>query len=200
MAGFDLLSLLGSIPSLISDFSGNTSAPYQKQQKEIADRQNQYSQALTDVNNPLYQQLYGQYKQQNQTNMAQGIAEAQAQNRLNAGMGRVPLFNNERGSENIFRNLMQGYQNQGVQADQQTRQALQQGLQGNQMAQSQYGQISPYTIAANKQQNMGYQGIYDLLRGGQQSIMGGTSNQTPQQQNYNPGAIMWNQPRGSYNG
>lgn len=193
MAGFDLLSLLGSIPSLISDFSGNTTAPYQKQQKEIADRQNQYSQALTDVNNPLYQQLYGQYKQQNQSNMAQGIAEAQAQNRLNAGMGRVPLFNNERGSENIFRNLMQGYQNQGVQADQQTRSALQQGLMGNQLAQSQYGQISPYTIAANKQQNMGYQGIYDLLRGGQQSI------QQPQQ-GYNPGAINWNQPRGSYNG
>lgn len=195
----DFLSLISGIPGLLSAFSGAGSAPYLKQQKEIADRQNQYSQALTDTNNPLYQQIYGQYKQQNQANMAQSIAEAQAQNRLNAGMGRVPLFNNERGSENIFRSLMQGYQNQGVQADQQTRAALQQGLQGNAAALGSYNSVTPFATRADSQlQQGGYAGIESLLRGM-------TSQQNPlqqqqQQQSYNPGAIMWNQPRGSYNG
>jgi hypothetical protein len=193
----DFLSLIGAIPGLISDFKGDTSAPYRKQQEEIANRQNQLSQALTDTNNPLYQQMYGQYKQQNQNNLAQVIAEAQGQNRMNASMGRTPLFNNERGSENIFRTLAQGYQNSGVQADQQTRAGLQQALGGNQAAQQQYGAITPTTSRANAQQLSGYQGIEDIIRQG----LGG--NQSPysqqaSQQSYNPGLIAWNQPRGSY--
>lgn len=191
----DFLSLLTAIPSLISNFSGGTTAPYQKQQEELAGRQNQISAALTDTNNPLYQQIYGQYKQQNQNNMGQMIAEAQAQNRMNSNMGRTPLFSNERGSENIFRQMMQQYQQGGVQADQQTRAALTgaggqttQGIAG-------YNSMTPATVAANKGQNMGFQGIYDLLRGygGQQ--------QPPQQQpslanpNYaNPNANLYAAP------
>lgn len=195
----DFLSLISAIPGLISDFKGDQSAPYRKQQEEIANRQNQLSQAMTDVNNPLYQQLYGQYKQQNQSNMAQVIAEAQGQNRMNSAMGRTPLFSQERGGENIFRSLMQGYQNQGVQADQQTRQALTQAMGGNQAAQSQYGAITPTTARANAQEQSGYQGIEGLLR----SMTGGYQSpyqlpQQQQQQAYNPGPIMWNQPRGSY--
>lgn len=162
----DFLSLIGAIPSLISDFSGNTTAPYQKQQQQLAGQNQQISQALAQgPNNPLYQQIYGQYKQQNANNMASQIAEAQGQNRMNANMGRTPLFSNERGSENIFRTLMQQQQGASVQADQQTRQALQgaagtglQGLVG-------YNSITPSTIAANKGQNQGYQSISDMLRG-----------------------------------
>lgn len=194
----DFLSLISAIPALMSGFSGDQSAPYRKQQEQIAARQNQYSQALTDNNNPLYQQLYGQYKQQNQNNLADVIAQAQGQNRMNAAMGRTPLFNNERGSENIFRNITQSYQNQGVQADQQTRQALQQGLVGNASALGAYNNITPTTARANSQiLQGGYGGVENLLRsiGQQQSPY-----QQPQQQGYNPGAISWNQPRGSYAG
>lgn len=200
----DLLSLISAIPSLMSDFSGGTSAPYQKQQEQIAARQNQYAAALGDTNNPLYQQMYGQYKQQNQNNMASMIAEAQGQNRMNSAMGRTPLFNNERGSENIFRSMMQQGQNSGVQADTQTRQALAQGMQGNAAAQGQYSTISPYTQSANAQQLSGFQGISNLLRG----MTGGTQQPYQQsilfpqqkQQQYNPmsGATAYNQPRGSY--
>lgn len=194
----DFLSLIGAIPGLMHAFGGKESAPYQKQQEEIANRQNQLSQALAEgPNNALYQQMYGQYKQQNQNNLAQVIAEAQGQNRMNTNMGRTPLFDPSRGGETIFRNLMQGYQNQGVQADQQTRQALTQAMGGNQQAQAQYSTISPFTQRANAQQLSGYQGIESLLRG----ITGGTSNQgyqspyQPQQLGQN---IQWNQPRGSY--
>lgn len=194
----DFLSLIGAIPSLMSDFSGGTSAPYLKQQQQIAARQNQLSQAMTDTNNPLYQQLYGQYKQQNQANMASTIAEAQGQNRMNAAMGRTPLFNNERGSENIFRNIVQQGQNSGVQADTQTRQALGQAMVGGASALGGYNSVSPYAQSANAQQLSGYQGISNLLRG----MTGGYQSpyQQPQQQGYNPGAISWNQPRGSYAG
>lgn len=196
----DPLSLISSIPSLMSLFGGGTTAPYQQQQEQLAGRQNQISQALTDTNNPLYQQLYGQYKQQNQNNLASTIAEAQGQNRMNANLGRVPLFNQERGSENIFRTLTQGMQNQGVQADQQTRAALAQaggqtlgGLQG-------YNSINNTTANANKAQNLGFQGIYDLLRGNnsqttQQPVTMGTASPNGYNTNYNPNANFLGQPQ-----
>lgn len=180
----DFLSLISSIPSLISDFSGGTTAPYKQQQKQLAGQQQQISQALMGgPSNPLYQSIFGQYKQQNANNAAQTIAEAQGQNRMNSNLGRTPLFSQERGSENIFRTLMQQQQNSGVQADQQTRAAL--GQAGGQAFQGLYGYnaIAPSTVAANKQQNVGYQGIYDLLRGfnGQTQNTGsaGAGNYTP---------------------
>lgn len=199
----DFLSLIGAIPGLIDAFGKKESSPYQKQQEQIASQQNQLSQALMQgPSNPLYQQMYGQYKQQNQSNLADVIAQAQGQNRMNSAMGRTPLFNNERGSENIFRTLAQNYQNQGVQADQQTRQGLQQAMGGNQAAQMQYQAITPTTAYGNSQTlNGGYGKIEELMRG----VMGGSNGyQSPyqqpqqQQQGYNPGPIMWNQPRGSY--
>lgn len=172
----DILSLLSEVPALKALFTGSTTAPYQQQQEQLAGRQNDISKALTEgQNNPLYQQLYGQYQQQNHNNLAQTIAESQAQNRLNTRMGRTPLFSNERGGETAFRALTQGYQNSGVQSDQQTRQALSQaggqtlgGLQG-------YNSINNTTAGANKGQLLGYQGIYDLFRGNNPNLAQSTA-------------------------
>lgn len=162
----DFLSLISAIPSLISDFSGSTSAPYLKQQQQIAGQQGQISQALTQgAGNPLYNQTYNQYKQQNANTMASQIAEAQGQNRMNANLGRTPLFSNERGSENIFRTLMQQQQNGGVQADQQARQALQQAGGANLQSMAGYNSLSNYGKAANTQQQSGFDSIQNLLRG-----------------------------------
>lgn len=170
----DFLSLISAIPSLISDFSGGTTAPYKQQQQQLASNQLSASNALMQgPNNPLYQSIFGQYKQQNANTAAQTIAEAQGQNRMNANMGRTPLFSNERGSENIFRTLMQQQQGAGVQADQQTRAALGQAGGMNMQGLAGYNSITPYGVAANKQQNTGYQGIYDLMRG-----LGSTSGST----------------------
>lgn len=145
----DFLSLLTAVPSLISDFTGSTSNPNKKKIGQI-------NSALSDTTNPLYQQLYGQYRQQNVTNLSKGIAEAEAQNRLANRMGRTPLFNNERSGEQSFRSLMSGYQTAGTQADQQTRQNLQQQLQN-------LSGTSQATAQGNAQRLAGYQGIYDLL-------------------------------------
>lgn len=72
---------------------------------------NNISAAMTDMNNPLYQQMYGQFKQQGQDNLAQTIAQLSGQNRKLSMMGRAPLFDAERGGETMFRGLTQGYQN-----------------------------------------------------------------------------------------
>lgn len=178
----DYLSLLTSIPSLMSNFSGSAQ-PYRKEQEQLAGRQNQISGALTDNNNPLYQQIYGQYKQQNQNNMGQYIAEAQGQNRMNANMGRTPLFSQERGSENIFRQLMQGYQNQGVQADQQTRQALSQAMGGAAQAGQSYNQLTPFRNMQTAQGLQGYKDIYSLLSGNSHPQQGGGYNSMSGQSN-----------------
>lgn len=184
----DFLSLISSIPSLISDFSGSTTAPYQKQQQQLAGQQQQISQAmLQGPSNPLYQSIFGQYKQQNANNMAQTIAEAQGQNRMNANLGRTPLFSQERGSENIFRTLAQQQQGAGVQADQQTRAALGAASMPNLQGLLGFNSINNSTAGANAQQLKGFQSIYDLLRGGQQPVAQtpstgsmGAGNYTPQ--------------------
>lgn len=162
----DFLSLLMGIPSLIHDFSGAESSPYRNQQEALAAQQAQYANAAAHPNSPLYKQTYDRYQSQNRMNLADVIAEAQGQNRMASANGRVPLFNAERGSENIFRTLTQQYQGMGAQSDQQTQAALRGAGQLNNAAQAAYGAITPSTAAANKQQLIGYGGIADLLRGG----------------------------------
>lgn len=161
----DFLSLISSIPSLISNFSGSAN-PYAKQQQQLAGNQLDISNALTQgPSNPLYQSIFGQYKQQNANNLASTIAEAQGQNRMNANLGRTPLFSNERGSENIFRNVVQQQQGAGLQADQQTRAAL--GQAGNSSLQglAGYNAITQQNNLATAQNLQGYKDIFSLLRG-----------------------------------
>lgn len=185
----DFLSLISAIPSLISDFSGSAN-PYAKQQQQLAGNQLQAQNALIGgPSNPLYQSIFGQYKQQNANNVAQTIAEAQGQNRMNSNMGRTPLFSNERGSENIFRTLTQANQNAGVQADTQTRAALGQAGGMSLPGIAGYNAMIPQTNAATAQGLQGYQGIYNLLRGAGSSQPGVGSSGAG---NYNPGPINWN--------
>lgn len=168
----DFLSLLTAIPSLISNFSGSAN-PYAKQQQQLAGQQSQLSQALAEgPTNPLYQSIFGQYKQQNANNLASTIAEAQGQNRMNANMGRTPLFSAERGSENIFRNLIQQQQGAGVQADTQTRAALGAASAPTLQAQASYNAMLPQTNLATAQNLQGYKDIYSLLRGAQRPSVG----------------------------
>lgn len=66
--------------------------------------------AMSDTSSPQYQDLYGQFKQQGQQNLAEQIAEMDRQNRKSSAMGRTPLFSGDRGGETEFRGLTQGYQ------------------------------------------------------------------------------------------
>lgn len=194
----DLLStLLSAAPALYSDFTGGTSAPYLKQQQQQAANNTQIAGALADPTSPMYQQVYGQYKQQNQNNLAQVIAEAQGQNRMNANMGRTPLFNANTGNGDIFRNLTQGYQNAGVESDQQTRSALQGALQGGAAALGGYNSISPSGAAANAQKLSGFDTLANLLKTKQTPTAQPNPMGSGMYSNYNNPAtssINWNQP------
>jgi hypothetical protein len=159
----DFLSLLTSIPSLMANFSGSTSNPYGREQEALARRMSEISAAQTDVNNPLYKQLYGQYQDQNRQSLAQTVAELQGQNRMNTRNGRTPLFSPDRGGEAIFRNLMQGYQGLGNQADAQTRQALSAAMGGAASTGSLYNAISPNAAEASKKKLAGFGSIFDIL-------------------------------------
>lgn len=142
--------ILSAIPAIASAFGGGTTAPYSKEQKALSEQQAKYAAALGDTNNPLYKQIYGNYENQSHRNIGAALSEAQGQNRMHAASGRTPLLGNERGGEAIFRNLMQGYQDSGVQSDDQTRKALTAASNGGTAALNAYTAITPSTIAFNK--------------------------------------------------
>lgn len=129
--GMDLLSLLmGRQPSAAQSVAGGL--PFLRlpgqQQRYMQPAQNA-ADAMTDINNPLYQQIYGQQQQQGQQNLAQSIQQLSMQNRKLSSMGRVPLFDPERGGEQLFRGLTSGYQDVQNQAATNTR-----GILGNSFA------------------------------------------------------------------
>jgi hypothetical protein len=80
---------------------------------------NRLAASMTDLNNPLYQQLYGQFKQQGQQNIAQNLQMMEGRNRTLSAMGRTPLFSPERGGEEVFRQMMMGNQDAQNNASQQ---------------------------------------------------------------------------------
>lgn len=158
-----LASLLSTVPSILSNFN-HTSAPYLGQQEALAAQQKNLADALTNNNNPMYQQLFGQYKEQGQQDLASTIAEAQRQNRAGSNLGRTPLLDPERGGEQLFRSLMQGQAGLSQQADSSARQAITGAMGGGTQALQAYGNVTPFSKSASSQDLAGYQGIGDLLK------------------------------------
>lgn len=99
-------SAIRGIPSALYSYQGLNLKP----QQNIAAEMGNLANAQYDDSNPLFQKIYGQEKGAAQQNLAQAIAEASRQNNKLASMGRVPLFDAERGGETQFRALTQGYQ------------------------------------------------------------------------------------------
>lgn len=124
----DLLSYLMSMqPTAAQSFA--SAVPFYnlpKQQAQFFQPYQNATNAMTDTNNPMYQNIYSQQKQQGQTNLAESIAEMVRQNRKQTQLGRTPLFNAERGGETLFRGVNKGYQDVQNQAADNT-----QGILGN---------------------------------------------------------------------
>lgn len=133
-SGSSASSLMSAIPSILQGFGmiGNQSG--QNNINQLGNNSANISNAMNNPNNPLYQQLYGQQKEQNMNNLASATSMMQGQNRMQSAMGRTPLFAQGRGGEEIFRNLMNGYQNNDVTAQQQVHNTLAQNLQGSNQA------------------------------------------------------------------
>lgn len=153
-----LAALIKAIPTISTLLKGKNLSGQQAAQSQMA----QLADAQYNEQNPLFQQVYGQERQAGQQDLASAIAEASRQNRKLGMLGRTPLFSQERGGEEIFRNLTKGYQDvQGAARDRafnilrggQNAQAnvykTAQSLSGDQFTNSAmgaagYGQISDY--------------------------------------------------------
>lgn len=120
LLGNGSLSLISEVPQVISSLSGID----KKAQNNIVSGGQNIANAMVNTQNPLYQQLYGQFNQYNKANAAGAISAADAQNRLNSAMGRAPLFSPERNGQESFRQSVLASQNAGQQAQQQSQQAL----------------------------------------------------------------------------
>lgn len=135
--GNGISSLLQFLPSFLSLMHGMNNSG----QKRTATQMSNVTNAMTNPNNPLYQQMYGQYRQQGQQQLGENISQIQGQNRMASAMGRTPLFSPERQGEAEFRAQAAAGPQIGIQAGQQTQQALQNAAH----ALNPYGQSQTYT-------------------------------------------------------
>lgn len=165
-----LSTILKAAPAIQSLFAGETSAPLYKQQRAETERQAHLTDALTNINNPIFKNLYGQYEQQGNEDVARVLAEAQGQNRMAASMGRVPLLSRERGGEDIFRALIQGKQQSSARAGDMARQNINAALGGSRGTVQSLDNVSGYGKAKNAARDAAYGGIGDLLGGTQMQI------------------------------
>lgn len=165
------------------------------QMQPLAQMQAQLAGAQTDMNNPLFQNLYSQNREAGNMDLSATIAEISRQNRKLNELGRNPLLDQERGGESIFRNLIKGQEDVGNQARTNTFNQLKAGQNAYAGAQDAYGGIyNAYNDLgnqdyANKLKKVGAQySIGDALKG----LFGlGNGNQT---QLNNGETINWNQP------
>lgn len=168
-----LPTLLRTVPAVAQGMNGVNLKPSAQTVSDI----NQLATAQTNQNSPLFQSMLQQNKQAGNANLADTIAQLQAQNRLAISSGQSPLLSQERGGEGVFRNLVQGQQAVGNQAVGQTYGQLQQGQQAltgslnaqNGLANAQYGNTQKQTAA--------YGTIGDALQG----LFGLGNNKQPQQ-------------------
>jgi len=137
-------SLLQLIPALLASFKGQSTGAQKATTAKLAN----VTDAMTNTNNPLYQQLYGQNTQMLNQNMGNALSQAEGQNRANTALGRTPLFAPERNGELAFRTMIQGQGLAGQQAQQQTEQQL------STAANSLRGNVLP---AQNNQSQMGFE-------------------------------------------
>lgn len=161
----------------------------------LAAMQAQLAGAQSNTNSPLFQQLFGQEKEAGNQNLAATISQIQAQNRMAQSRGQKPLLDQERGGESIFRNLIQGQQDVGNQALQNTfgqlksaQNAYSGAEQGYNSIYNTQNNIANEDYSNNLKQVGGYYSLGDTLKG----LFG--LNQGQGTQGYqNPGAINWNQ-------
>lgn len=116
----NIASLLQALPSINYEMKGLNTGPSAANAAQMG----QVAGAQMNPDNPLYKKLYGQYQQQGQQNLAYQMQQLGSQNRKLSSMGRVPLFDPERGGEQLFRGLTQGYQDVGNNANMMTQLAL----------------------------------------------------------------------------
>lgn len=155
----NLAGILKSLAASKYNFSGANLAPQAGAANQISD----LARAQYDQNHPLFQQIYGQERQQGQQDLAASVAELARQNRRLSSMGRTPLFSPERGGETIFRGVTQGYQDIQNQARNRAREVLQAGQMGQARAYDAFSALSQGQQQNKKKKAFGWGNVADML-------------------------------------
>lgn len=95
---------------------------------ENSERMRRLSDALSNPNDPLYKQYVAEETDAGLLDYTQGLQELINQNRRLTSMGRTPLFDEERGGEQMFRALTLGRASANQQARELARKRLRQGI------------------------------------------------------------------------
>jgi len=191
--------LLKTAPSIKAGYEG-INLKQQKQaldqMNQLAGQQKQLAAAQSDMNNPLFQNIYQQERGAGQQDLAETIAELSRQNRKLTSMGRSQLLDRERGGESIFRNLVMGQQDVGNQARQNTFGRLSSVQQALGNAGNAYGSIfsGQKNIAGQELQNKGYSIGASATLGDTLQKLFGLGQSGSQSQMRNGETINWNQP------
>lgn len=131
--------------------------------QDIASQISALGKASYDPNDPLYQKLYTAERGSAQQDLATAIAEMGRQNRKLSSMGRTPLFDPERGGEQVFRQLAQGYTSAEDNARQRARQIIGAGQNAMGQAYNAYGTLSSAQDQNKKKKAFGLSNIADLI-------------------------------------
>lgn len=156
-----LSGLLQTIPAVQVGFKGRNLSG----QKNTLSQLQGITDASYNPDNPIYQKLYQQNKENSQGDLASAIAEISRQNRKLTTMGRAPLLDQERGGESVFRNLVMGQQNAGQLAQKNTLDQLGQARQGLTSLYDANSDISNEDYNNNVRKALGYYSIGDALKG-----------------------------------
>lgn len=196
------LNLAGAGASVANLFGMGRNRGTEKALRAQAERATQLSEALTNPNSPLFQQMSADVLQQQRTARLQGISdfvreqERQAR-RFPSTAGNASFYaRNPRRDEAIARAMMMAGQNEQAQANQQARQTLAGGLQALGMSTQALG-VAGQSQAQNQLMRQvgvpsGLFGASRFLGEAQKSLggMGGSTPTSPQNpfvmESYNP--------------
>ncbi len=161
MSGLDFISsLLGAIPAIRGKMKGKDTSQSSALSGQLANVAN----ASYDQSNPLYQQLYGQRKEQNANNLAGILGQFESSNRRANAMGRVPLFAHGREGEQVFRQAVMAQQGADQTASDQTFNILHGATSGLNNALSAANGVSNANFDNTQSRAGGYTDIAELLR------------------------------------
>lgn len=158
-SGNILSALLKSGAAANYNFQGMDLGPMQG----AAANMSRYAGAIANPDDPTYQKLYESERGNSMQDLAAAIAEMSRQNRKLSSMGRTPLFSQERGGEQMFRTMTQGYSTAQDTARQRAREIL--GAAGNAAGNmfSAYGTLAGARQQNQKQQAFGFGNIADAI-------------------------------------
>jgi len=131
--------------------------------QDIASQMGALSKASYDPNDPLFQQLYESERGNNMMDLSSAIAEMTRQNRKLSGMGRTPLFDPERGGEQVFRTLATGYTQAQDNARNRAREIIGAGQGALGRAYDAHASVASAKDTNKKKQAFGIGNIADML-------------------------------------